>query len=506
MGRVVQLLALVSCLGSSSTAQAGPIDLWAIDGRNHSLSIGAAQASLQRSVPARQPADPSVPHGDPDALRYVIGGATTDLPSLLDIASLSADGRPLAWLSGVPLQPLPCPNGAPSGHTCVVTPPIRAVADEIDARHPLVRGRSLLAELGGALVLRRHGAGELATVRVTGPRRTEIGPIERYRAKLRIIMVRLAPGGALPVGGDRAKAGAVARAALGRVNALWGSCGISFGPPAELVIELSDPPPPHLLAVGCGHGLPASGGAIRLRAAGKPVTTIIDPGMVPAEAARRVATSLEQAGFVVQISDNPRMTAGAFGSTDLSVRRPGGSLATLEPLGTQPISTDSRLTACIGQVSLEDGLQHFGDVDAMVGTLEERTLIKALDDGDPTTIEVVMVPGFARGGRIGESFIGADGGTIRNVVIVDRAGIRSNRASFTLAHEIGHVLLDDPGHPDDFGIDTPAQLMDADAADPTAFGPRRLTIDECVRTQRQSGPQARVPLLTPWPLLPLPTP
>ena len=212
----------------------------------------------------------------------------------------------------------------------------------------------------------------------------------------------------------------------------------------------------------------------------------------------------EQAGFDVQLSDNPRMAAGAFGSTDLSVRRPGGALARLEQLGGRAVSTDPTLTACIGQVSLEDGLQHFGDVDAMVGTLEERTLIKAIDDHDPTTIEVVMVPGFAKGGRIGESFIGADGGTIRNVVIIDRAGIRSNRASFTLAHEIGHVLLDDPGHPDDFGFDTPTQLMDADASDPTAFGPRRLTIDECVRTLRQSGPDRPVPLLKAWPLGPLP--
>jgi len=118
-------------------------------------------------------------------------------------------------------------------------------------------------------------------------------------------------------------------------------------------------------------------------------------------------------------------------------------------------------------------------------------------------VGVVVVPGFGRGGRIGESFIGADGGSLRNIVVLDRAAVWANRASFTLAHELGHVLLDTPGHPDDFGRDTPTLLMDADAADSTAFGPRRLEISECERALTESGVTARTPLLTPWPLEPL---
>ena len=45
--------------------------------------------------------------------------------------------------------------------------------------------------------------------------------------------------------------------------------------------------------------------------------------------------------------------------------------------------------------------------------------------------------------------------------------------------------------------------MDADAANGTAYGPRRLLVDECVRALRQSGPTAPIPLLEPWPLVPL---
>lgn len=134
----------------------------------------------------------------------------------------------------------------------------------------------------------------------------------------------------------------------------------------------------------------------------------------------------------------------------------------------------------------------------MAGTLEERTLLRVLDDGDPRTIEVVLIPSFATGGRIGESFIAADHGSLRNMLLEDRAGIRADAVSFALAHELGHVLLDVPGHSDDFGNDTPTRLMDSDAADPSAFGPRRLTLAECERAVRQSGPRSPTPLLTPW--------
>ncbi len=111
---------------------------------------------------------------------------------------------------------------------------------------------------------------------------------------------------------------------------------------------------------------------------------------------------------------------------------------------------------------------------------------------------------FAGGGRIGESFIGSDLSSVRNVVLLDRAGIRARKSSLTLAHELGHVLMDLPGHPDDYGVDTPTLLMDSDAADASPFGPRRITLEECARVVRQAGPKARVPLLVDWPVAPIP--
>jgi len=42
--------------------------------------------------------------------------------------------------------------------------------------------------------------------------------------------------------------------------------------------------------------------------------------------------------------------------------------------------------------------------------------------------------------------------------------------------------------------------MDADATDPTIFGPRRLSVAECERALRESGPGAAIPLLEAWPM------
>ena len=49
-------------------------------------------------------------------------------------------------------------------------------------------------------------------------------------------------------------------------------------------------------------------------------------------------------------------------------------------------------------------------------------------------------------------------GSTENAIILDRAGIRAGARSFALAHELGHVLLDMPGHPDDYGVDWNQEL------------------------------------------------
>lgn len=485
------------------TVPVGVVAVHAIDGDGRAVDLARSHASMQRTPPDRLGDDPFGDGGDPDAVRFVVVGHVDDLPATLNLISIAESGASIDALTDVPLGEVPCRKGTPAGLTCASTRPIRAVADDIDRSHPLVADRSLKVELGGAIAVASAQMEKRQMLRVQGPRRSPVGPIARLRATLRMFLVRVTPKGPPPVGGDDAGAIEVARGEIERANGMWGACGVSFGPPKQAQIRVVDPPRAHLLAIGCDHGLPASGGTVRLRVDGREVTAKIARGMRPAAAARVVAAAIAKAGFDARVSDNLAMGAGAFGTADVLVRQKGGNLATIEPPSRGPLISDATLTACIGRVELEDGLSHFGDVDAVAGTVEERALIKAFDDGDPATIEVFLVPAFAGSGRIGESFITADGGALRNLLVEDRAGIRADRASFALAHELGHVLLDDPGHADDWGIDTPTRLMDADAANPSAFGPRRLTAGECARTLRQSGPGAPVALLRPWPLRPL---
>ncbi|WP_437292075.1 hypothetical protein [Sorangium sp. So ce406] len=472
---------------AGTTVAISAFEIRAIDGAGRRIDMARSHASLQRTPPDRLGDDPFGNLDDPDAIRLLVIGAPDDVPLTLDVHSAAPSGKVIDRLASVPLGHVPCPEDVPPGLVCGSTRPLRAVADDIDRNHPMIADRSVKGEVGGALVVALPGGPKLQMIRIAGPRTSPLGPLGRTRARLRILMVRPRAGGPPPMGGDDAGAVAIARAEVERANALWGACGVSFGPPEELDISFVDPPRPHLLAIGCDHGLPASGGAIRVRVDGHEVTATIAPRMRPDAAARAVAAAIAAAGFSVRLSDNPVIGAGAHGTTDVLVRRPGGALATIEPPASGALSTDATLTACIGAVELDDGLQHFSDTDAIAGTVEERALLKAFDDGDPATVDVVMVPSFAGGGRIGESFIFADGGAIRNTIIEDRAGLRADRASFALSHELGHVLLDEPGHPDDFGIDTPTRLMDADAANASAYGPRRLTVDECARAIRQSG-------------------
>lgn len=482
------------------TIRVGAVEVHAVDHEGAEVDLTRSHASLERAPPDRLGADPFGDDGDPDAIRFVFAGVVDDLPPTVNLVSLAASGGAIDALTDVPLGEVPCRAGTPAGLTCASTRPIRAAADDIDRGHPLVADRSLRVELGGAIAVASARMEKLQMIRVAGPRRSPVGAIDRLRAALRVLLVRRTPKGPPPVGGDDAGAIEAARGAIDRANAVWGACGVSFGPPARAAIQIVDPPPAHLIAVGSDHGLPASGGAVRLRVDGREVRATIARGQTAAAAARALAAAITRAGFMVRISDNPAMGAGAAATTDLSVRSRGGRLADVTPPARGPMVSDATLTAAVGRVDLEDGLAHFSNVDAAVGTVEERALIRAFDDGDPATIEVFVVPAFAGGGRLGESFIASDAGAIRNLVVLDRSGIRADRSSFTLAHEIGHILLDDPGHADDWGLDTPTRLMDADASAGSAFGPRRLTIAECARAIRQSGPASPVKLLTPWPL------
>ncbi|MGD0676789.1 MAG: hypothetical protein ABSC94_15355 [Polyangiaceae bacterium] len=476
------------------------------DGEGQLVDMARSQASLERSPPMRSEGPIDGPYDDFDALRAVIvvpdEGPGLDADRDVTIDSVSALGVRIDQLGAVTASPSPCARPY-EGVKCWATRPLRFVGDDVDRNHPLVVGRSIKAQVGGAIVF-RSGGRKLQMVRVLGPRSSPVGSIGRLRVRLRPFVLRVGAGGAPAIGGTDSGAVEDLHNELASAAAIWGQCGVTFGDLRQLDVKVVDPPPPHLVAVGDVLGLPASGGEIKLRVDNRRIDLVTIPGESPDAVAARLAREVERAGLLAVVSPNARIGPASGGSVDVSVRRRDETLLAVEAAAGGRVSTDQTLTVRIGSVDLSDGLQHFSDADAMAGTLEERTLLKALDDGDPTTIEVVVVPLFAGGGRIGESFIGSDLSSLRNVVLIDRAGIRTRKSSLTVAHELGHVLMDLPGHPDDYALDTPTLLMDSDAADASPFGPRRLPLEHCARVMRQAGPQARVPLLADWPIGPIP--
>lgn len=472
-------------------------DAQALDSSGAPLNLAVSHASLSRTLPAALSVAGEAT--DRDALVWRLVCPKSYLPTSVRFVSIRPNGEPLDAIESVSLSSEPCPGARDDRWECGRTQPIRATADLVDRQHPAISGRSLRAEVGGRIVVEAEGR-KAASIRVGGPRETSLGPVERYRGRLRFHVVRTGSSGQAAVGIKDSVARSVARDEARTASMLWGQCGIHFGADDQVMVDVVDPPPRFLIAIGCDVGLPASGGVISFVVDSVPIHVPTRSGDSPVATAHAVAAAANAAGLSATVSTNARILPGALRTADVLVRRTNGELADVRSIPSVPLSSDSTLGVCLGDVNLGDGLSHFEDVDAAAGTVEERTLVRAYQDDDPSTIEVFIVPSFSKTGRIGESFIDADGTGIQNAVIVDRAAIRSGARSYALAHEIGHVLLDMPGHPDDFGVDRPWVLMDADAADPTIFGPRRLSVDDCERALVQSGPGSAVPLLEPWPL------
>jgi hypothetical protein len=475
------------------------VEAIALDGRGARVELASSHAAISRVLPSFLGAADAPDDPDPDAVRWLFAGRSEALPDSVSLLALRPDGTRIDRLERVALEPVGCPIGTAPALVCRSTPLIRATGDHVDRAHPESASRSLRAEVGGRIEVLVTGR-KVVSIRVGGPRATALGAIERLRARVRVHVVRGSKGGMPAIGGDDGGARALARLEVDVASGLWGQCGIHFGPPAGLDIAVRDIPPSHLVAIGCEIGMPASGGEIRFSTAGQRIRVRTEPGSSPVAVARAVAQAVEAHGLSATVSVNAKTGPSALRTADVLVRRADGAPSEIVPDGVAPLSSDGSLGACLGEVDLADGLSHFSDADAPAGTIEERALVKAYEDGDPTTIDVFIVPAFSGAGRIGESFIDEPGSSIQNVVILDRAAIRAGARSYALAHELGHVLLDLPGHPDDFGVDSPSSLMDADAADPTIFGPRRLSIEDCERAVRQSGPSVAIPLLEAWPM------
>lgn len=431
---------------------------------------------------------------DPDNFRVELGDPreTRDVV-YVQLEALGQTGERHGLLRHVPLRRL-------AGTSRFRSPFIRLVSDATDASAPDVGLQVLRVNLRDRVVVSLGCCDqELMTELRVG--REGGGRAERdaLRGRLRVLVLRAARGAAPVLGENEPQALELARRQVEIANEIWGQCFIDFGPPEAAEVSIVDPPESALLAISDLDGLPARGdGAIVFRARGKRVGPVpLRRGALPEQTAAEVARALRALHFVPEVSVNPRADHAAQRSADVIVRDGHGALVALSVDPEQRLSSDTQQRASIGMVDLSDGVSEFDNTISAVGTLEERTLVKLLSDGDPTSIEVLLVNRFVNRDRQGEAFIEADGSSMANTLIFDRNAVRYERQAWVQAHELGHVLLDEPFHPDNMGPDRPWLLMDADARQGRVLGPKRLTADECEKARRRSGPAAFPVLLKP---------
>ena len=375
---------------------------------------------------------------------------------------------------------------------------VRLVADEVDGRARGAESRTLRVALRDHVRV-RYQSGDRTIERAL---RVGLGgdkehPDSARRARVVVHILRVGPEGQPVIGQDDSSALSVMRQQLTAANEIWLQCNLSFGEPTEVAMEIVQPPGATMLAIANEDGLPARGGGeVRFRVDGQSIPALpTRAGASPLATGQSIAEAVRKLGFFAKVSENLPTRAGAGPSTDVLIRRKDGSPVSVTPEEGVPLSSDRRQTLQIGSVDLGDGLQEFDNTTAQVGTLEERTLLKALSDDDPQSIDIFVVNQFTAATRQGEAFIADPPGPITNSVVIDRNGLRHAPLAWTLAHELGHVLMNDPLHPDNVGPDRPWLLMDADSGRGTVDGPKRLRASDCQR-MRETSRRARYPLLT----------
>jgi hypothetical protein len=262
-------------------------------------------------------------------------------------------------------------------------------------------------------------------------------------------------------------------------GAVLAQCHVAIDAPAPAAIAVRDPPGPCLLEVGGPYGLDAAGGDVRLAVDRRRLGPWrVGRGFTPEETARRIAGALHDAGIPSRIAVNPRGGRAASATADVLILRPDGRPAAVTPWPepSSPLGTDPQQPLALGAVDLSDGLEAYGADELGLGTLEERTLLRALGDPGRRAVSLFVVDRFSDEGKQGESFL-ADS-AVGPAVLLDRRGVARGRQAYALAHELVHVLLGDLGHPDDDGDGRTWLLMHSRSAS-ARFGPKRLTAAQC---------------------------
>lgn len=327
----------------------------------------------------------------------------------------------------------------------------------------------------------------LALLSVSRPAASGEIPSFRKRITLNISLLRDRIGGSPVAGKNEQGARDIVRFQVGVAREIFAQCSLDVVLADETRPVLVNPPGPCLLAVGEKFGLPASGGEVRLVVDHQKQGPIkLKPGSTPEQTALTLGRYLKARGFQPYVTKNAKRGDSAFPTADVLIRRVNGTLARVEPWPDHPMTTDRQQSIEIGEVDLSDGLEAYNEESAKIGTIEERTLIKALEDFDPKTIDVFVVNKLEVGKKQGESFVQGSNSSLANAIVLDLRALATTRQSYTLSHELGHVLLNDLSHPDDDkNVSSVTRLMHSDSSS-ALDGPNRLTREECKRILRSN--------------------
>ncbi len=380
--------------------------------------------------------------------------------------------------AGAFLAEIALPDASPcadaSGERCASSPRLRLVPEAVEAADAMPGEVALEARLGGRVAF-AIGADEVGSVPVCVPGIEPCG----FEVALRPLLVRAWRGGPTVFKGAPEGEEAAFHERIVRTMRPWESCGIRalVGP-----VRVVDPPRDRLLSFGLPFGLPSDGREeLEVRVGRRVHVVSVPPKLEPRAAAEFVRAALEGLHVSAALVARPWLPHEERPAAELLV--PAGSGREVRIA----VRSRGRLALKVTRVELRDGLDHFDDARSSTGSQEERALLLPLVDSVDATVEVVAVPFFGDGRRVGESFVAVDDPALVNVMIVDRAGLAASRTSHVLAHELGHVLLRSGDHPDEGSRDAPRLLMDSDASDASRFGPRLLTVDECARARKQGA-------------------
>ncbi len=372
-----------------------------------------------------------------------------------------------------------------NGRSCR-SPWLVLVADKDDLQRIEPPGRALRAAVGDRVEARvRWGGGPSRSWAIgVGRPAGEDHPTSLRQLPLRMVVLADPASGRPVVGGDEPGAKRVAQFQLSVLNEILAPCFIGVGAPETVEIVVEPAPGPCLLTVAEELGLPSGGGEIRLQVDNRRLGPWwIDRGLTPAQTAARLATYLVEEGLKAEVTINPKKPALAHATANVLVRAGNGGLARLSVWPDQRLSTDRQQPLTIGRVTLGDGIDTTDGSGLFGGSVEERTLILALGDGIAHTVDVFLINRFSISDRQGQSFVRASGSPLRNSLLVDWSALWRTRQSYTLAHEIGHILLDDPGHPDERGDERTELLMHSRSSS-ARRGPKRILPADCQKMRR----------------------